>query len=53
MSDKFETFKRELEELCVKHGVVVIPEMYDALEVWDAEPGEIAVAFGDMRDCTK
>lgn len=53
MSDKFETFKRELEELCIKHEVIVTPELYEALEVWDATPADIAVAIGDMLDCTK
>lgn len=34
MSKQYDSFMAEIEQLMIKHNVVIYPSMYDSIEVW-------------------
>ena len=53
MSEKFNTFITELDDLCKKHDVTVTSSMYDQPAVWDGyDVGDIGVIL-DMTSGEK
>lgn len=40
MSEKFEAFRAALKVLCEEHRVILCPELYYPIQVWDADDTE-------------
>jgi len=48
MSEKFDQFISELDQLCRKHDVTVTSSMYDQPAVWDGYDGDDIGVILDM-----
>ena len=52
MNEKFESFKRDLIQLCNKHGVTLSTSGYDYIEVWDLDRDLGEIHADDLIDRT-
>lgn len=52
MTAKFDKFIGALEALCREHEVIICPNMYDSLQVWDAKKGESPIQSNGIEDKT-
>lgn len=53
MSQKYDAFVNALKALCEEHEVQLTVSGYDALQVWDLQPGDDIVHAPSIDDCTK
>ena len=52
MTTKFDVFLYELTRLCEQHKVVLSPDTYDNLQVWNWDGKEPVLQFPDIEDLT-
>ena len=52
VSPKCKAFVTSLYNLCVEHGVTLVPNMYDHFQLWDLRPGEVPLET-PIEDRTK
>ncbi len=52
-SEKATVFLEALQALCKQHKVLLAPEGYDRLQLWDLQEGDEPIHASDIEDCTE
>ncbi len=52
-SEKAAMFLTDLQALCRQHQVLLAPEGYERLQLWDLQEGDEPIHASDIEDCTE
>ncbi len=52
MTDKYDNFISELDDLCRAHQVKLSTSMYDSIQVWDMSDDMETIYYRDIEDMT-